>query len=105
MDSKELRAAAKLGLSGLSTSNALPFARSGIPPLFVVIRAHPFASASKTALDAGSCQTEGTIAIAAFSSSLLILNGIHKNEADYSYEKLFKKYNVHVNYFQTILKW
>ena len=38
-------------------------------------------------------------------SSLLILNGIHKNEADYSYEKLFKKYNVSVNYIQTILKW
>jgi len=38
-------------------------------------------------------------------SSLLILNGIHKNEADYSYEKLFAKYNVTVNYVQTILKW
>ena len=38
-------------------------------------------------------------------SSLLILNGIHKNEADYSYEKLFEKYNVSVNYVQTILKW
>ena len=38
-------------------------------------------------------------------SSLLILNGIHKNEADYSYEKLFEKYNVSVNYIQTILKW
>ena len=38
-------------------------------------------------------------------SSLLILNGIHKNEADYSYEKLFEKYNVSVNYVQTIFKW
>tara|TARA_B100001250_G_scaffold392774_1_gene394866 strand:+ start:43 stop:858 length:816 start_codon:yes stop_codon:yes gene_type:complete len=38
-------------------------------------------------------------------SSLLILNGIHRNEANDSYEKLFEKYGVSVNYIQTILKW
>ena len=54
MDFKELTVAAKLGLSGLSTSNALPSARSGIPLVFVVIRDHQLACACKSALYAGS---------------------------------------------------
>ena len=37
--------------------------------------------------------------------SLLINNGIHKNEINNNIKELTKKYNVHVNYIQTELKW
>ena len=38
-------------------------------------------------------------------SSLLILNGVHRNEINCSFDKLFEKYNVSVNYTQSNLKW
>ena len=37
--------------------------------------------------------------------SLLINNGIHKNEISNGIKELTKKYNVNVNYTQTELKW
>ena len=37
--------------------------------------------------------------------SLLINNGIHKNEISNGIKELTKKYNVNVNYIQTELKW
>ena len=37
--------------------------------------------------------------------SLLILNGIHKNEINNDFDKLFQKYDVNVNYTQSNLKW
>ena len=37
--------------------------------------------------------------------SLLILNGIHKNETNNDFDKLFQKYDVNVNYTQSNLKW
>ena len=37
--------------------------------------------------------------------SLLINNGIHKNEMSNGIKELTKKYNVNVNYTQTELKW
>ena len=37
--------------------------------------------------------------------SLLIKNGIHKNEISNGIIELTKKYNVNVNYTQTELKW
>ena len=37
--------------------------------------------------------------------SLLINNGIHKNEISNGVKELTKKYNVNVDYFQTELKW
>ena len=38
-------------------------------------------------------------------NSLFILNGIHKNEKNYELNKLFDKYQVHVDYIQEKLKW
>ena len=37
--------------------------------------------------------------------SLLINNGIHKNEISYGIKELTKKYNVNINYTQSELKW
>ena len=38
-------------------------------------------------------------------SSLLVLNGVHRNETNCGIDKLFEKYNVTVNYTQSNLKW
>ena len=38
-------------------------------------------------------------------SSLLVLNGVHRNETNCGIDKLFEKYNVTVNYAQSNLKW
>ena len=54
-------------VSGVTSSRMIARveAYSGIPPRLVVMRAHPAAKDSRIARGAGSCQSEGTMAMAA----------------------------------------